>query len=150
MKAPKNNSKSLNEKIRLSKRLVLTAVSLLLLAACTDTQSLVTERGKAGRSFTCLASYDRVYDAALETLKRNDFKIIMQDKREGTILASDKIRFLNGGGHVALFFEKVDPAATRVEIHSKPAFFLPIPTVYLAAEQRISKIHEGIHSVIGS
>lgn len=131
-------------------RAIAAALFIAALPACANTQDMLAQKGKGGRAFTCLASYDRVYDATVQALEQRDFKIIIKDKREGTIVASDKIRFLNGGGRVAIFIERVDPSTTRLELHSKPAFFMPIPTSYLAAEQRISKIHEGIHSVLGS
>lgn len=118
------------------------------MAACTSTETLLASRGHGGRSFVFAANYNRTYDASLETLAQERLKIIRRDKEKGYLVAGDTIRFLSGGGRVAIFLYRLDPLKTQVEIHSQPFVRFYLPTAYWAAQRRVSAIREGIREKI--
>lgn len=85
------------------------ALGLIFLPACTTTtESLLASRGHEGRVFTYPADYDRVFNAAVEAARSRRLKMIRRDRKEGLLLASDTIRWLNGGGRIALFLPDWD------------------------------------------
>lgn len=117
-----------------------------VLSSCTTTDSLLAERGKGGKIFVCQAGYEEAYQAALSAMKVRRLKVIRKDKKRGAIVASDTIRFLNGGGRVAVYLSELEPAKTQIEIQSRPYFFIPTPTIYWAAERRASLLEEDIRA----
>ncbi len=128
------------------------AVILLtfFLPACTTAESLLTERGKGGKVFVCQAGYDRAYQATLSVMRTRHLKVIRKDKKQGYILASDTIRFLNGGGRVAVYLYELEPSKTQIEIQSKPYFFIPTPTIYWAAKRRASSLEKDIRAALAA
>lgn len=131
--------------MRTNSQAILFILSLSFLTGCTTTESLLASRGKEGKVFVCASTYDQVYKAVLQTLRDQRFKIITKDKNQGYVITSDKIRFLNGGGRMAIYLSKLESGGTQVEVLSKPYFFIPTPTIYWAANRRASQIQEGIN-----
>lgn len=119
-----------------------------LLGGCTTTKDILSDRGRGGDVFVVMSSYPKVYEAVVETVERKDLKIIRKDKDEGAVVASDTIRFLNGGGRVAIYLRELSPAKTQIEIHSEPFIRLPSPTAYWAARKRSTEIQAGIRSLL--
>jgi hypothetical protein len=119
-----------------------------LFGGCTTTKDVLSARGRGGDVFVVMSSYPKVYEAAVETVERSDLKIIRKDKAEGEVVASDTIRFFNGGGRVAIYLQELSPSKTQVEIHSEPFIRFPSPTVYWAARKRSAEIQAGIRSLL--
>lgn len=122
----------------------------VFLASCTTTQSLLLERGKGGKGFVLQSGYDTAYQATLTVMREQRLKIISKDRKQGYILAGDTIRFLNGGGRVAVFLYELEPSKTQFEIISKPYFFLPLPTIYWAAERRAANLEKNIRAQLAA
>ncbi|MBI4549479.1 MAG: hypothetical protein HY714_00935 [Candidatus Omnitrophica bacterium] len=128
---------------------VTAAVAFVFLAAgCTTTKDILSDRGRGGDVFVVMSSYPKVFEAAVETVERKDLKIIRKDKDVGAVVASDTIRFFNGGGRVAIYFQELSPSKTQVEIHSEPFIRLPSPTVYWAARKRSAELQSGIRALL--
>jgi len=120
-----------------------------VLTGCTTAESLIDYKGKGeGEVFVCTASYKRAYETAISTLKKRRLKILRKDKDKGYIIASDTIRLFNGGGRIAVYVYELGPSKTQIEVYSKPYFFIPTPTIYLAAHKRDIEIRDAIREAI--
>lgn len=134
----------------MTKKNIAVVLLALFLPGCTTTQALLSERGKGGKGFVLQSGYDTAYQAALTVMREQRLKIISKDRKQGYILAGDTIRFFNGGGRVAVFLYELEPSKTQFEILSKPYFFLPLPTIYWAAERRASNLEKNIRAKLAA
>lgn len=127
---------------------------ILLLAAtflsgCATSESLLSKRGRGGNVFTCQAEYGQVYDEVLHIFKKERLRVIRRDRKKGEIIGGDTIRFLNGGGRIAVFLHRRGPSDTKVEVHSEPFLLVPLPTYYISARKRGLLIREELQQAFG-
>ena len=111
----------------------------LTLSACTSANSLLASRGHGGQLFVCQGSYSRIFGAAEKMLENPRYEILSQDEEKGQLVAVDRER---GRSRIVIFFYKISPAETQVEIHSSTFMKLPLDA---SGDRKISEIHDGIH-----
>jgi hypothetical protein len=107
-----------------TRRMVLTALVGVVVAACASNETLVDSRGK-GVKRTFRFGYDDVYAVALEAAGKHKLEIVDTTTNKGTIVLSHGASWSSLGERIAVFVVQLNDKTTSVEILSRPL----VPTV---------------------
>jgi hypothetical protein len=122
------------------RRVVASALVLVMLAACASIDTLMASRGK-GVKRTFRFGYDDVYVVALEAAGKRKLEIVDTTTSKGTLLLSNGASWSSLGERIAVFVVQLNDKTTSVEIVSRPV----VPTVTFPpdwAELLLSDIEE--------